>query len=576
MLAVLSLSILAGACSGETATSNGDPTGSPGGSPGGVDGGRGGGGTSGGQATVDPTKPNGVLVEVLGEGTVTSTPAGIDCGATCFATFGGGKVTLGATAKPGYVFSGWSGPGIACHGTDPCEITLGDLVRVTADFVPGGAGKTYYVATNGSDANDGLTVGAPFKTITRGIAAVAPGDTIAVRAGTYSETIRITKPASATAWITLRGYDAERPILTSAGADPTVYVYHSKCDEDVIGNGSGNTDCQAMFWALRHIEIHGSPSGGGDGNAIKIDTPKVRLIDDALCCSKADVVKLVRTANDVEVRDSTVWQDPAVVTPSANAQGIDIVGADRPRIIRNYVHDVPDIGIYAKGNSREPLFDGNRLERIGVHALMLGQSTDADRLADGTYETYDGIVRNNVVVDTGWSCLATASSSNARFVGNSCYDTGKVTHGSVLLSNESEVGQAGVSITIAQNVFVGSPNKPILKIGSNAMTDYATLRIEGNMYFTTTGAAPTFAASDFFDPVPFDQWKTRYAALTGASETSVVADPRFAATTGPFALSLLPTSPCLGAGAASPLLPTDIRGVPRPAGSGADIGAYEY
>ena len=32
-------------------------------------------------------------------------------------------------------------------------------------------------------------------------------------------------------------------------------------------------------------------SGGGDGNAIKIDTPKVKLIGNRLCCSVADVIK---------------------------------------------------------------------------------------------------------------------------------------------------------------------------------------------------------------------------------------------------------------------------------------------
>ncbi|CAK0755237.1 exported hypothetical protein [Gammaproteobacteria bacterium] len=45
-----------------------------------------------------------------GAGTVTSSPAGIDCGSTCSASFvSGAAVTLTATPYSGYVFSGWNG-----------------------------------------------------------------------------------------------------------------------------------------------------------------------------------------------------------------------------------------------------------------------------------------------------------------------------------------------------------------------------------------------------------------------------------------------------------------------------------
>ncbi len=67
-----------------------------------------------------------------GTGTVSSTPAGISCGATCSAPFAQGtSVTLTATPDSGVTFSGWSG---ACSGTGSCALTLSSDTPVTANF----------------------------------------------------------------------------------------------------------------------------------------------------------------------------------------------------------------------------------------------------------------------------------------------------------------------------------------------------------------------------------------------------------------------------------------------------------
>ncbi|MBI3042925.1 MAG: fibronectin type III domain-containing protein [Betaproteobacteria bacterium] len=67
-----------------------------------------------------------------GSGTVTSSPAGIDCGATCSANFGiNTTVTLTATPDAGSTFTGWSG---ACTGTGGCMVKTDAAKSVTADF----------------------------------------------------------------------------------------------------------------------------------------------------------------------------------------------------------------------------------------------------------------------------------------------------------------------------------------------------------------------------------------------------------------------------------------------------------
>jgi len=68
-----------------------------------------------------------------GIGTVTSSPSGIDCGASCGAPFAGGtNVTLTATPGSGSTFSGWSG---ACSGAGPsCLVVMNAANSVTAIF----------------------------------------------------------------------------------------------------------------------------------------------------------------------------------------------------------------------------------------------------------------------------------------------------------------------------------------------------------------------------------------------------------------------------------------------------------
>lgn len=82
-----------------------------------------------------PQTPQTLTVQRIGggSGTVTSTPAGIDCGATCSAVFAAGTiVTLTASPTTGSHSGGWIGGG--CSGAGPCVVTMSSAQTVTANF----------------------------------------------------------------------------------------------------------------------------------------------------------------------------------------------------------------------------------------------------------------------------------------------------------------------------------------------------------------------------------------------------------------------------------------------------------
>ncbi|BFV61230.1 hypothetical protein KCMC57_up63340 [Kitasatospora sp. CMC57] len=78
----------------------------------------------------------------------------------------------------------------------------------------GVAAGDHYVAPNGDDANPG-TLDRPFATISRALAASAPGQTVAVRGGTYRPTATVSLAGTGTGErrITVSNYRDEQPVL---------------------------------------------------------------------------------------------------------------------------------------------------------------------------------------------------------------------------------------------------------------------------------------------------------------------------------------------------------------------------
>lgn len=430
------------------------------------------------------------------------------------------------------------------------------LLAATLSVTPAFA-MTFYAAPNGNDANNGLAPTTPM-TLARALTRVNPGDTIELLGGTYTGGHSISRPGTANAWITLKPYGSDKVVIDGTGRSVAMYFYRD--------------DAAPLYWVMQGLEVR-----GGESYVVKIDNPQVRLIGNNLHSSKADIVKLVAGADDVWIYKNEIHHN--IAADGANAQGVDIVGADRTWVAYNYVHDIPSIALYAKGNSRNTVFENNRVENIYQRGIMLGQSTDAGLLVDGRYESYDGIIRNNAIVNTRGPCLATASSWNVKIHNNSCYDAGSEFNAAIFVSNESELGQGGMHVEIVNNIVVRSSagGRPMLMLGPDAMADMSTLRVDANMYWVAGGAAPSFSwarASGWWSG-NFADWR----ALTGQDMQSRVLDPRYADTAR---LTLSAASPAIDALPTVTCAAKDYADNTRPAdGNGdgtavCDWGAHEY
>ncbi len=126
--------------------------------------------------------------------------------------------------------------------------------------------STYYVATTGNDTSGTGSIDFPWATIGKAVGIVVAGDTIYVRAGTYSYTgssTAITLPAktgsSETNRCSLMGYNGERPLLDFSA---------------MTGTSADGLKINGSYWHLKAMDLKGAPH-----NAIKISGGSYNIVE---------------------------------------------------------------------------------------------------------------------------------------------------------------------------------------------------------------------------------------------------------------------------------------------------------
>ena len=90
-------------------------------------------------------------------------------------------------------------------------------VEALAANAPDGTYNSYYVASDGSDSNNGASANNPVKTIQKAVDMARAGDTVFVRGGTYVQQVHLRQDGRSGAPITLAGYPGETVIIDGNG-----------------------------------------------------------------------------------------------------------------------------------------------------------------------------------------------------------------------------------------------------------------------------------------------------------------------------------------------------------------------
>jgi len=280
-----------------------------------------------------------------------------------------------------------------------------------------------YVSTTGNDSTADGSIDKPYKSINAAISAAPPGGTVILRGGTYHEynNVRFTK-----ADLTLKSAKGEWAVIDFPLAhDPNIWKQTSAVRFDPNSSGSKLQGVEVIggFYAvcLETMWDWGQPDRSGASNII--------IEDCILHDSRNDTVKVKPNCDNVTIRYNEIYNSGRehisqsnFTAGERNAEGIDNVNGDNMRVQNNYIHDICSTGVYAKGGAKNALIENNLIERAYAAGIMVGFDTSPEYFdSDNTsyYENFSCIVRNNLIIDTGWEGIGMYASVNAEI----CYNT---------------------------------------------------------------------------------------------------------------------------------------------------------
>ncbi|MBI5953312.1 MAG: right-handed parallel beta-helix repeat-containing protein [Chloroflexi bacterium] len=502
-------------------------------------------------------------------------------------------------------------------------LTFGGYGNVGALSESLAPGITYYVSTNGVDTNTG-TETAPWRTIQKAVNSVNPGDTILVRAGTYNESITISRSGSADGVIKLTNYPGET-VQINGGSNMALYSRGAVGYWTIEGLRFASSNQHALQFGWFHSAVtHHITLRNNYVNGAIFTVGNNQLFE----------------GNEISGVGYTASGGYGGINDSHGGLGDD---ATHHNIYRsNYIHDFTNYnarGIWVQGRAHDNIVEFNRIENIWTTGL--GQCIDLDAGQTGLVQwrhivrnntvkdcsyvgiqlenIFDSLVENNqIMAEKGGSAgiiVINYSTSVGCGVGgenNQYGDTngdnnckGDITNNIVRQNVVTKRGSWGWGygglvnwgaggVKILGNTFYASGASGNASINFQApAAETSQSVIQNNIFYNANGPAVCAVSFDSFtldsnnllyktnsDSVYGSGSSCRetysltgYQAATGKGQNSVQAEPQFASQAD-YNLHLRDTSPAIDRGT-NLGVSADIEGSARPQGNAVDIGAYE-
>jgi hypothetical protein len=228
---------------------------------------------------------------------------------------------------------------------------------------PAPSGSVFYVSPSGSDANPG-TLAAPWRTLAKAMATLTAGQTAYLRAGTYQEATNVSCSSSYNALTWSRSGTASAPI--------TIAGYPGEEHQVVVKT--------KLILSGSYLRLVG----------LVVDKNLSYSSADGACTGEPNVNV---TGDDIEIRRLEIR--------NSNMSGMWLRGADRVRILDNWIHDNGshlkyDHGIYFSSGSGGVIAN-NVIERAKGFGIQMYPDPSGQLV---TQNTVVGSYMSGIVLDT--------------------------------------------------------------------------------------------------------------------------------------------------------------------------------
>ncbi len=331
----------------------------------------------------------------------------------------------------------------------------------------------YYVSPLGSDGAIG-SLTAPFRTISRGVAAAMPGDTVYIRGGRYvgwANQLNPVRAGRADAWITFKAYEGELPVLLPPSDATEASAFEPFDDpEDEFA------DAPISFIRVEGLVAYRWPTSGFSNGWEKHS-------------NNIEVRHCIADGNGI---NGFTFYDATAVVFEHN------IAAHNGSLAPSYSSGVNLYGV--QGGAGVNIVRGNvSFENIDVCGNPNTNSCDPSRSTDGNGFILDeggqGVrFESNLAFRNGGSCLRLTLTPGAQLVNNTCYNNGLDTgydfaFGEIFFSDQGSRND----IIVRNNIAVGTNGQAVVNntAGTNANV--------GNNAFAPT-AATVFRDPDGVNP----------------------------------------------------------------------------
>jgi parallel beta-helix repeat protein len=475
------------------------------------------------------------------------------------------------------------------------------------------AGNSYYVSPSGSNSNPG-TLASPFLTVQKAVNTVGPGDTIYLRAGTYSESVHISVTGTSGGEITLTSYSGETATI-NGGSNMALYVTNTAISYwtiDGINIKSSNRYATRWGWygekPTSHITVKnntiyganyivgsyhlweknnidgtgyaGTDGDGGicDGIGSNNNIYRNNTVHD-FKNSDGRGIWTQNTSHDILIENNNVYN----INGSGLGQCIDLDGAatmEYNNIVRgNTVSGCSYVGIQLE-NVFASTIENNNINGTGASAGIIDINYDSGVgcTAAGGYGDTNGdhncrgddtqnIFRQNVIWTTGswgwgYGGIMNWYAGGMHILGNTIYAAGSSGNGGI--NFQGTASQTG-SAVIEDNILTNNNGAAIcaLDYASFATDDYNLLYKTNNDGVYATGTACDASST-----------MAQYKSATGKAAHSITGNPLWT-NSGSHDFTLTSASSAIDHGTNIGTA-ADIAGNTRPSGAAYDIGAYEF